>query len=90
MKIENIRDLNKDQVLKMLGLEKRSSTAVSALQSLGLIGLGALLGAGVMLLMAPKSGREVREDLGRRLKSGAQDVVGTVREKLDRTQSSEA
>ncbi len=75
MNLKDIKDLDKSQILGMLGLEERTTTSSMLLRSLGLIGLGALVGAGVGLLYAPRSGRELREDLGRRIKDGSQRAM---------------
>ena len=53
---------------------------------LGAFVLGALLGAGVALLLAPRSGRELREEIGsgaRRLRETAEDTVRNVQQSVD-------
>ena len=62
MKLNDIRNLSKDDVLAVLGLQTRTSAISTVFGSIGLIGLGMVLGAGAALMMAPKSGRELRED----------------------------
>lgn len=83
MKLKDLKNFDKSQLLDMLGLEAKSSTTSSVLQTLGLIGLGAVLGAGVALFLAPMSGRELREDLGRRLKNGAEGALDLAQEHID-------
>jgi hypothetical protein len=60
----SISDLEADDVLALIGLQRRRTPV---LESLALIGLGAIVGAGAALLLAPASGRETRERLGREL-----------------------
>ncbi|HEU5076916.1 MAG TPA: YtxH domain-containing protein [Polyangiaceae bacterium] len=47
-------------LLNTVGLERRRTTMDRLLPALGLIGLGTAIGAGVALLWAPSSGRELR------------------------------
>jgi gas vesicle protein len=50
--------------------------------------VGALIGAGLALLLAPAAGRETRQRLGQRAKSigtGARGALGRTRGALDRT-----
>ena len=58
----SVSRLEADDLLSLVGLERRRSHALGAL---GLFGLGAAIGAGVALLMAPDSGRETRAKLGK-------------------------
>lgn len=50
-----------DDALSAVGLERRSSAAGSALPAIGLVVLGAAIGAGAALVFAPSSGRDLRE-----------------------------
>lgn len=53
-------------LLAMLGLERRnpSETVVSAF---AVFGLGVAIGAALGLLLAPKSGEDIREELGQQM-----------------------
>lgn len=62
-----LKDVEKDDVLALMGLQSRRSAMDALLPALGLFGLGVLVGAGVGLLLAPKSGAELRGDLKERL-----------------------
>jgi len=74
--IKKLRDLDKDDLLNLIGLETRRTVADWILPTLGIFGVGVLVGAGIGMLLAPKPGRELREDLRNRLQ-GAADDIGT-------------
>lgn len=61
MRLKDLKDIDKDDLLRMVGLQTKRSVAEWMLPSVGLFALGMLVGAGVALLVAPKSGRELRE-----------------------------
>jgi hypothetical protein len=68
MKLRDIKDISKDDVLGVLGLETKPSTTSHVAALLGIFGAGLLVGAGIALLVAPKPGRELREDIRARLR----------------------
>ena len=68
MKLRDIKDIGKDDVLDVLGLEAKASTTSHVLGMLGTFGVGLLVGAGVALLLAPKPGRQLRQDIRARLR----------------------
>ena len=70
MKMQDVKDMDKNDVLALLGLETKQSDAGRLLTTLGTFGVGLLVGAGVALLLAPKPGREVRQDLRARMRTG--------------------
>jgi hypothetical protein len=78
MNLKDLRNLDKDDILDMLGLETKSSTAGWVAGTLGTFGLGLLVGAGLGLLLAPKPGRELREDLRDKLRRAPEDFNETV------------
>ena len=53
-------DFNKKDILSALGLETESSFWTAAMAGFG---VGCLVGAAVAIMVAPKSGRELRSDL---------------------------
>ncbi len=59
--------LSKEEVLAKLGLAPKPTIGQMFVSSLGPFGVGAILGAGVALLFAPKSGRKLREDIRTRV-----------------------
>jgi hypothetical protein len=55
--------LDREHLMKLVNIEPRRSMATKWVWSVGLFFGGALVGAGVALLVAPKSGSELRKDL---------------------------
>jgi hypothetical protein len=53
-------DFNKKDILSALGLETESSFWTAAMAGFG---VGCLVGAAVAIMVAPKSGRELRSDI---------------------------
>lgn len=80
MKLNDIRDLTKDDVLATLGLKSKPRAVQRLGGALGLLGVGLLVGAAVALLLAPKSGRELRSDLEDRLRDARRRADDTVRD----------
>lgn len=74
MTLKELRNLDKDDILEMLGLETKQSTGAWVAGTLGTFGVGLLVGAGIALMLAPKAGRELREDLRDKLRRGQHDV----------------
>jgi hypothetical protein len=58
---------NINRLLHALGLEPRRSASSYILPALGVFAAGALVGGALGLLFAPKSGRELRSDLSKKL-----------------------
>ncbi|HET9450603.1 MAG TPA: YtxH domain-containing protein [Aggregicoccus sp.] len=73
MNLKQLQNLDKDRLLELLGLETRRGPSDVLLPALGAFTVGMLVGAGIGLLLAPKPGTQLRDELGRRLKS-AQDA----------------
>jgi hypothetical protein len=67
MKLQDIRNMDKDDFLGILGLETKHSLTHRSLETLATFGIGLLVGAGVALLLAPKPGSELRHDLRAKL-----------------------
>ena len=74
MKLRDLTDMDKEDILGALGLQTKSSTTSWVLGTLGLFGLGMVVGAGVALMMAPKPGAELRRDLEGRIRSVRESV----------------
>ena len=77
MNFKELRNLDRDDVLEMIGLQRKASTGAYLASALGTFGIGILVGAGIGLLMAPKSGRELRENLRDRFRRVPEDMNDT-------------
>ncbi|MEZ4235889.1 MAG: YtxH domain-containing protein [Myxococcota bacterium] len=82
------RNLNANQLLHAVGLQRlqptRSAWTEAAIPA-ALFGAGVLLGAGVALMVAPKSGRELRSDITKQ----ANQLSEKVRERLPNTNNTD-
>jgi gas vesicle protein len=81
MNLKELKNLDKDEILGLLGLETKQSTSRWLAGTLSTFGIGLLVGAGVALMLAPKPGRELRGDLRDRLRRAPEDLneaVGSV------------
>jgi gas vesicle protein len=76
MKLRDLTDIEKDDILGALGLQTKSSTTSWLMGTLGIFGLGMVIGAGVALMIAPKPGAELRRDLEGRLKTARERIAG--------------
>ncbi|HYV43320.1 MAG TPA: hypothetical protein VFA20_00605 [Myxococcaceae bacterium] len=68
--LKTLRNLDKDDLLNLVGLESKRSMADAIVPTLTAFSVGVLVGVGVGLLLAPKPGAELREDLRSRLGRG--------------------
>jgi len=81
MNLKDLKNLDKDEILGLLGLETKQSTGSWLAGTLATFGIGMLVGAGVALMVAPKAGRELRGDIRERLRRAPDDLseaVGSV------------
>lgn len=62
-KLDAVRGLGSEDILAALGLERKRSALDVILPAAGIFAAGVVIGTGVALLLAPKSGREMRRDL---------------------------
>lgn len=69
MNLNDIRSMDKENILKSIGLQPYQSAAWTAIPGIALFGIGVLVGAGVGMLFAPKSGQELRDDISERVAS---------------------
>lgn len=67
MNLDAMKHLEKDDFLNLLGLETRRNAVDYLVPALALFGVGVVVGTGIGLLVAPRPGRELREDLAHRL-----------------------
>jgi hypothetical protein len=75
MKLHDIRNMDKDDFLGLLGLETKHSFTHRLLGSLGTFGIGLLVGVGAALLLAPKTGTDLRRDLRAKLHGDCKDAA---------------
>jgi hypothetical protein len=70
--------LDKDRLLALVGLRTQRPASTRVAQTIGTFGVGLLVGAGLGILLAPKAGRGLREDVRGRLRqaSAELDYVG--------------
>jgi hypothetical protein len=73
MSLRDLKKLDRDDLLDLVGLQRASSTDWVA-PALTALGVGLLVGVGVGLLLAPKPGAELRNDLRDKLRH-AQDSL---------------
>ncbi len=73
-----------DDVLDLVGLRRSRSLFGIALSAIGLVAVGAAVGACAGLMLAPSSGRRLRQDVGdrlgqlrRKIKSDARKLAAT-------------
>ncbi len=78
MTFRDLKDLGKDDVLGALGLQTRQSTGSWMVGSLAVFGVGLCVGAAVALMLTPKTGRELRQELGTKIRRGIEQNGQTV------------
>jgi hypothetical protein len=69
MKLSDLRDLSKEDLLDYLGLESRKNASDLMSVGLGAFSAGILLGIGLGIIFAPKAGVEMRADLAHKFAS---------------------
>ena len=62
-----VRGFEVNDLLGLVGLQRRRSTLQMILPAIGLVTLGAAVGAGTALLVAPSSGADLRQRLSERV-----------------------
>ncbi len=70
MKLHDLKDMDKDDFLGLIGLQTKHSFTSELLGTLGTFGIGVLVGAGVALMLAPKPGRDLRHDIRAKIRHG--------------------
>jgi hypothetical protein len=75
----SIQGLEMNDVLAPVGLERRRSTLDRVLPAAAWLGLGTILGAGVALLLAPRSGKETRARVTEQLDEAKERVGREIR-----------
>lgn len=73
LRLKDLKKLDRDDLLDLVGLQRSGSNDWIA-PALTALGVGLLVGAGLGLLLAPKPGSELRNDLKDRLRN-AQEAL---------------
>ena len=88
-KLDAMRGLHSEDILAALGLQRRQSSLEALLPAVGIFAAGLVVGTGVALMLAPKSGREMRREikgkaseLTHRLGESAEEIAQEVRESI--------
>lgn len=81
--------MTKGDILRILGASERRSTMDYVLPAIGYFAAGALVGTVAALLLTPKSGREMRQELSEKasdlrdqIESGADTAMNEIRSHL--------
>lgn len=80
MQIEDILAAlpSKKDIANAVGLEARPSATGEMLAAFGIFGTGLILGAGLALLFAPKTGHEIRHDIAEKVGEIGEHLRATV------------
>lgn len=62
--VKGVKNMTKNDILRILGAEERRTAVDYVLPALGYFVAGAMVGTVATLLLTPKSGREMRRELG--------------------------
>jgi len=75
MTLEQIRALGKDDFLNVLGLETRRTYTDYLGPALAAFGVGMAVGAGMGLLLAPRSGKETRKEISQGIQHAPEAIA---------------
>jgi hypothetical protein len=88
-RFDAVRGLSSEDILAALGLQRKRSALDVILPAAGVFAAGIVVGTGVALLLAPKSGREMRRnikgkatELTHRIGASAEEMAQEVRQAL--------
>jgi hypothetical protein len=90
MTFKDLRDVDANDVLRFIGLERKRSAGALVATGVGFFSAGLLLGAAAALLLAPKKGSDLRGDLRerlRRLPQDAENLASSVRGREENSSS---
>ena len=82
----NWNNLSRDQMAEAMGLNRQHSTGEMIVPAMAIFGAGLLVGAGLGLLLAPKSGAELRQDIAESvddIKGKSTDLIHDTRAKVE-------
>jgi hypothetical protein len=69
-----VRDVGSDDILAALGLERRRNVLDYVLPAVSYFAVGLAVGAGVTLLVAPKTGRQMRRELSEKVRNAGSQL----------------
>lgn len=72
--LKYMKDLDRDDVLEAVGLQERSPWS-AAFGTIGIFAFGALVGVGLGLAFAPKTGEELRGQIGETVRRKANELA---------------
>lgn len=75
MTIDQIRALGKEDLLHALGLETRRTYTDYVGPALAAFGVGVAVGAGMGLLLAPRSGKETRKEISQGIQHAPEAIA---------------
>jgi hypothetical protein len=78
LSLKDLKKVDRDDLLDLVGLQRASSNDWVA-PALTALGVGLLVGVGVGLLLAPKPGAELRNDLRDKLRSAQDSLPETLK-----------
>ena len=78
LSLKDLKKLDRDDLLDLVGLQRSSSTDWVA-PALTALGVGLLVGVGVGLMLAPKPGAELRNDLRDKLRHAQDSLPDTLK-----------
>ena len=84
--MNTVQKLRNMPFLEVLGLERRRSMPASFAKAWGLLAMGMAAGFGLGLLLAPRPGQQMRDDLSRRIKRSAGRAADRAHDWLESTQ----
>jgi hypothetical protein len=77
--IKELKNLDKNDILGALGLQTKGNVIDTVIPALGVFGAGLLIGTALGMLVAPKTGKAMRKQIGRR----ANEVYDRAAEAVD-------
>lgn len=78
--VKGLQHVDFNQVLGAVGLERKPAAIERTLPAVAFVALGAAIGAGTALLLAPSSGRELRARISGRIDEAKQQLDERLRE----------
>jgi hypothetical protein len=84
--MKTVKRLRKSSILEALGLQMRRPVSSSLARAGSLLAVGLATGFGLGLLLAPRPGRQIRDELSRRIKRSAGRAANRAHDWLESTQ----